>query len=153
MDVDNKKDKNTDDKSHNNCGNANVEKRCLQCSDTFICMADNQQPCWCSELPLLIKARADSNCLCPHCLSARMKRLFEGYPERAKAYLAQRPKVKEEVKEIVKEKGVNDFKEGLDYYLNEDGNWVFTAFYHLKKGYCCQNACKHCPYGFEEIKP
>ncbi|WP_220273403.1 DUF5522 domain-containing protein [Pontibacter diazotrophicus] len=40
--------------------------------------------------------------------------------------------------------------EGEDYYLNEQGLMVFTAKYHLKRGYCCQNGCKHCPYGFKK---
>jgi len=35
-----------------------------------------------------------------------------------------------------------------DYYFNEEGLMVFTVKYHLKRGYCCQNGCKHCPYGF-----
>ncbi|WP_158233419.1 DUF5522 domain-containing protein [Reichenbachiella sp. 5M10] len=34
-----------------------------------------------------------------------------------------------------------------DYYYNEAGLMVFTAQYHLKRGYCCKNGCKHCPYG------
>ena len=33
-----------------------------------------------------------------------------------------------------------------DYYINESGFWVFTAAYLLKRGYCCQQGCKHCPY-------
>ncbi|MBN7817897.1 DUF5522 domain-containing protein [Algoriphagus pacificus] len=33
-----------------------------------------------------------------------------------------------------------------DYYFNEQGLMVFTAKYHLKRGYCCGNGCKHCPY-------
>ncbi len=33
-----------------------------------------------------------------------------------------------------------------DYYLNEQGYIVFTEAYHLKRGYCCENGCKHCPY-------
>ncbi|WP_234736556.1 DUF5522 domain-containing protein [Tellurirhabdus bombi] len=37
-----------------------------------------------------------------------------------------------------------------DYYINEMGYLVFTASYHLKRGYCCQNGCKHCPYGFRK---
>ncbi|MER2997255.1 DUF5522 domain-containing protein [Pontibacter populi] len=41
-------------------------------------------------------------------------------------------------------------KEGEDYYLNEQGLMVFTAKYHLKRGYCCQNGCRHCPYGFRK---
>jgi hypothetical protein len=23
---------------------------------------------------------------------------------------------------------------------------VFTAQYHLRRGYCCQSDCRHCPY-------
>lgn len=38
--------------------------------------------------------------------------------------------------------------QGEDYYINEQGNWVFTAAYHLKRGYCCNSGCKHCPYGY-----
>lgn len=34
-----------------------------------------------------------------------------------------------------------------DFYF--DGPYlVFTAAYHLKRGYCCQSGCRHCPYGF-----
>lgn len=37
-------------------------------------------------------------------------------------------------------------KESEDYYFNEQGFLVFTENYHLKRGYCCQNKCKHCPW-------
>jgi len=33
-----------------------------------------------------------------------------------------------------------------DYYFNEQGLMVFTEKYHLKRGYCCGNGCRHCPY-------
>ncbi len=36
--------------------------------------------------------------------------------------------------------------ENIDYYLNDQGFMVFTEQYHLKRGYCCENNCKHCPY-------
>ncbi len=36
--------------------------------------------------------------------------------------------------------------EGEDYYI-ENGRWVFTASYHLKRGFCCGSGCRHCPYG------
>jgi len=26
------------------------------------------------------------------------------------------------------------------------GYSVFTAFYHLKRGTCCNRGCRHCPY-------
>jgi hypothetical protein len=32
-----------------------------------------------------------------------------------------------------------------DFYY--DGPYlVFTAAYHLKRGYCCESGCRHCPY-------
>jgi len=34
-----------------------------------------------------------------------------------------------------------------DYYL-EGPNLVFTVAYHLKRGFCCNSGCRHCPYGF-----
>ncbi len=41
--------------------------------------------------------------------------------------------------------------EGVDYYV-EDGKYVFTAHYLLKRGYCCESGCRHCPYGFVKKK-
>jgi hypothetical protein len=38
-------------------------------------------------------------------------------------------------------------KEGEDYYF-EDGLMVLTARYLLRRGYCCEQGCRHCPYGF-----
>ncbi len=32
-----------------------------------------------------------------------------------------------------------------DFYL-ENGCVVFTAEYLLKRGTCCGNGCRHCPY-------
>jgi hypothetical protein len=36
-------------------------------------------------------------------------------------------------------------QEGVDYYL-ENGLFVFTATFLLKRGYCCESGCRHCPY-------
>ncbi|MFZ1331351.1 MAG: DUF5522 domain-containing protein [Flavobacteriales bacterium] len=35
-----------------------------------------------------------------------------------------------------------------DFYFTKEGYVVFTEQYLLRRGYCCQNGCKHCPYGF-----
>ena len=35
-----------------------------------------------------------------------------------------------------------------DYYLTPEGYRCFTTQYHLKRGYCCESGCKHCPYGY-----
>jgi hypothetical protein len=32
-----------------------------------------------------------------------------------------------------------------DFYY-ENGLMVFTAAYHLKRGYCCNSGCRHCPF-------
>tara|TARA_B110000858_G_C17349776_1_gene270442 strand:+ start:119 stop:289 length:171 start_codon:yes stop_codon:yes gene_type:complete len=33
-----------------------------------------------------------------------------------------------------------------EYYYSKEGYIVFTEKHHLKRGYCCNNNCKHCPY-------
>lgn len=52
-----------------------------------------------------------------------------------------------------KTKNTQESNRGLlkeDFYLNENGFMVFTEAYHLKRGYCCKNGCRHCPYGFSK---
>ena len=34
-----------------------------------------------------------------------------------------------------------------DFYFTPEGYVVWTEAYHLKRGYCCQSGCRHCPYG------
>ena len=44
---------------------------------------------------------------------------------------------------------VPKLEEGKDYYYEEvDGvNYrVFTEHYLSKRGFCCNNNCRHCPY-------
>lgn len=38
-----------------------------------------------------------------------------------------------------------DLQAGKHYYF-ENGFMVFTEAYHLLRGYCCGNGCRHCPY-------
>jgi biotin synthase-like enzyme len=35
--------------------------------------------------------------------------------------------------------------ENVHYYL-ENGRVVFTTLFHLQRGSCCGNKCRHCPY-------
>ena len=41
--------------------------------------------------------------------------------------------------------------EGQDFYYSEDGYVVLTEKYHLEKGFCCGNGCRHCPYDFVNV--
>lgn len=40
----------------------------------------------------------------------------------------------------------------VDYYI-EDGRYVFTNLFLKKRGFCCKNGCRHCPYGYGPGKP
>lgn len=33
-----------------------------------------------------------------------------------------------------------------DFYFDENGKMVMTESYHIKRGSCCGNGCRHCPY-------
>ncbi len=53
----------------------------------------------------------------------------------------------------------NQYVEGLskpkllptDFYW-EEGRMVMTESYHLRRGKCCGNKCRHCPYNHENVK-
>jgi len=33
-----------------------------------------------------------------------------------------------------------------DFYKDENGKFVMTESFHIKRGSCCGSKCKHCPY-------
>ena len=38
-----------------------------------------------------------------------------------------------------------------DFYYDAQGRFVMKESYHLKRGYCCGNGCKHCPYDYKMV--
>jgi hypothetical protein len=36
-------------------------------------------------------------------------------------------------------------EESVDFYV-EDGNFIFTKEFHLKRASCCGNGCRNCPF-------
>jgi hypothetical protein len=46
---------------------------------------------------------------------------------------------------LLKTKMTSQLVEGEDFY-REGAALVFTAGYHLRRGYCCESRCRHCPY-------
>jgi hypothetical protein len=56
------------------------------------------------------------------------------------------------IKIETKESKPQKFVEGVDYYF-ENGFMVLTANFLLKRGYCCHNGCRHCPYRIDEKLP
>jgi hypothetical protein len=103
---------------------------CRRPNDCRLCAApaDNVS-CWCAqvEIPeaLLAQVPAESrnkSCLCRDCVTTFHRSKNSGI--------------------AMSETLPSDF-----YFHN--GLMVFTAAYHLRRGYCCGSGCRHCPYSPE----
>ncbi len=54
---------------------------------------------------------------------------------------------------FVKKDNDSPLIEGRDYYIDSNQMYVFTSWGLLRRGKCCGSACKHCPYGHENVPP
>jgi Family of unknown function (DUF5522)/Cysteine-rich CWC len=124
----------------------NRDERCPVCGGDNQCrMAKGhlyKGPCWCDEiivpsqiLRVLTTARFDPACLCRGCLETAARLSVEVNDPTATV---------EKIRTMLASSRPTS-KEG-DYYIDENGNVVFTAAYHLNRGTCCGNGCRHCPY-------
>src|SRR5687768_8917756 len=113
------------------------QKRCSRCRESFTCGAGTAAgDCWCTQLPRVsFVANEDQDCLCQKCLREAIQELTSS--DRAIAGSTPAPS-----QTIM---NPSPLVEGEDYYL-EGGLFVFTERYHMRRGYCCQNGCRHCPY-------
>jgi hypothetical protein len=100
---------------------------CGQPNDCQLCTtAAYKGPCWCTaaKIPdeLIAKVQPESRnkaCICRDCVTQ-----FHRNNRQQAAPLKVLPG---------------------DFYF-EQGLIVFTAAYHLRRGYCCGSGCRHCPY-------
>jgi len=46
---------------------------------------------------------------------------------------------------------IKELQENVHYYM-ENGLMVLTERYHLSRGKCCGNACRHCPFEHVNVK-
>lgn len=109
---------------------------CYNCLESFECETKN---CWCFTLPAILEIYNNS-CLCKNCLNKNIENKIAS--------------ILHEYKETHTNKAIV-FKdlpvfENYDYII-ENGLWVFTSWYHLRRGYCCGNSCRNCPYGSSEF--
>src|SRR5687767_1037232 len=104
--------------------NTLTQKTCSTCGESFGCGAKSAAGCWCEDLPR-VEIVEGRDCCCPKCL----ERIAEEQ-NRTSQVTSAPPQL----------------SEGVDYYL-EGNALVFTALYHLRRGYCCESGCRHCPYG------
>lgn len=42
--------------------------------------------------------------------------------------------------------------EGIDYTRSPEGYRIMAEYYLVKRGYCCSNGCKNCPYSPKAVK-
>ena len=100
---------------------------CGQANDCRLCTPHPYKgPCWCAhvEIPDALLAQVppelrNKTCLCRECVM----RFHRTKPDAVAAH---------------------KLRPGEFYF--EAGLLVFTAEYHLRRGYCCGNSCRHCPY-------
>ncbi len=48
--------------------------------------------------------------------------------------------------------GGDQLKEGVDFTLSPEGYRVMTEDYLRRRGYCCANGCRNCPYWPKAVK-
>jgi hypothetical protein len=84
------------------------------------------------------------DCRCPDCLETAIAERIACFvssvtPDNARA-----------VARSLAERGAAQGEpvEGLDYVLDECGRLVFSKWYLLRRGECCESSCRNCPYGF-----
>ncbi len=46
---------------------------------------------------------------------------------------------------------MNQQQPNKNYYFDDNGLLVFTAYYLSQRGYCCGNGCTHCPYNYINV--
>lgn len=108
-----------------------MDKSCSRCQKTIRCAVNDIASCDCSKVTLsnatlafLDKTQFD--CLCNECLQAIDQMV-------------------EQTAKIPFPKKGEPLVEHVHYYM-QGQLFVFTEFYHLSRGYCCGNGCRHCAY-------
>lgn len=112
------------------------QKYCPRCNAPFVCKMGDIGNCQCGTVVLSEEATAFLSktyfdCLCKDCLLhinqiTKAARPYQ-YPVQKEMFIA-----------------------GIHYYKEKD-TIVFTELYHVLRGYCCGNGCRHCAYGFKKL--
>ena len=110
---------------------------CPRCQQPIQCLASDIAHCECSKIRLQPETihfleKTNYGCLCNTCLSDVNQLVAAS-------------------KDIAFSKSGSELIEGIHYYM-EGPYLVFTELYHIQKGYCCRNGCRHCAYGHVQDK-
>ncbi|MDE2422071.1 MAG: hypothetical protein KGO49_12930 [Gammaproteobacteria bacterium] len=87
--------------------------------------------------------KGSSDCVCPQCLTAMAQAHIAQTIDQQKIHITAPT-------EALACQGL-PLIEGLDYTI-EEGRWVFSRWFFLKRGECCGNGCRNCPYGHVNVK-
>lgn len=113
-----------------------IPNPCSSCGDNFICESKNPDNCWCMKLPTLMPLNTQKDCECPNCLSLSISRKLQLYISENKL---------NDVLQFAEKYKDRSIHEHIDYNIEKE-NYVFTEWYHLKRGNCCDNGCRKCPF-------
>lgn len=108
------------------------------CKTQFACTPESA--CWCKDVPRINIDSQNNCCLCPTCLRRAQAATTNAQPS------SLTPKQKAA---IIKLGIPNTLEEGVDFtyeQLGQQATMVFTSWYLLRRGYCCDNGCRNCPY-------
>jgi hypothetical protein len=117
-----------------------MDSKCPVCQNPVACGQStlSAAPCWCADLPAVLPIRDGLACLCAACLSVAVQTQIRDTQDQGGVYTAP-------LSDAVACQG-QPLVENLDYNI-ENGLYVFSRWFHLKRGQCCGHACRHCPYG------
>ena len=116
-----------------------THKACSVCGKQLSCGSNSvTERCWCASFPAIMPLEYDKDCQCPECLAQTMSKRIEA--------MIQTHTLEQSLELAARFRDNQKLIENIDY-TKEDGNMVFSAWYHLKRGECCGNGCRNCPYG------
>lgn len=111
---------------------------CSNCQASLVCNVDNITTCWCNELPAILPlAEVTTSCLCRDCTLDKINQFLNS--------LYQQPLKKQLTFAKPFYNNNANLIEHLDYEM-QNNYMVFTRWFFLKRGRCCKNNCKNCPY-------
>ncbi|PCJ62932.1 MAG: hypothetical protein COA79_02040 [Planctomycetota bacterium] len=112
-------------------------KVCSDCNISFNCFSDSKDSnCWCSVLPNIMTIEEQSDCKCSSCLTVAINEKIENLISNTAI---------DELVELASKHKEDSCTEGIDYCIENEMH-VFSKWYLLKQGSCCDNNCKNCPY-------
>ena len=105
---------------------------CPRCTNEMTCRPDDIAQCPCTDIAISDKlktflSKTSYDCLCNSCLK-ELESLLN--------------KINEDEQHVSNKELVK----GVHFYIDQ-GQYVFTEYYHIQRGSCCENQCRHCAYG------